>query len=65
MCCVGKDVQYKQVDHQVLVEGDTTQKYFPISGSLLLLIYPEKVVSSLWQDAKSINFEISKEIFSF
>ena len=43
--------------------GDTTQKYFPMNGSLL--IYPVIIVCSLCQDAKSINYEISKKIFSF
>ena len=46
-----EDVQYKQVNHQVLVQG-TNQKYFPMSESLLLLIYQVKMASSLWQTAK-------------
>ena len=28
-----------KVDHQVFVQGSTTQKYFPMNESLLLLIY--------------------------
>ena len=32
-------VQYKRVDYQVLFQGGTTQKYFPMNESLLLLIY--------------------------
>ena len=30
-----------------------------------LLFIQVKTVSSLWQDAKSVNYEISQEIFSF
>ena len=30
-----------------------------------ILIYPVKTVSSLWQAAKSSNYETLKEIFSF
>ena len=41
MCSTSK------VDHQVLVQGNTTQKYFPMNESLLLLIYRVKVISSL------------------
>ena len=33
-----------------------------MNESLLLLIYPVKTVSSLWQAAKSINYEILEEI---
>ena len=47
-----KDVQYKQVNHQVLLSGSTTQKYFPVNEPLLLLIYQVKMASSLWQDAE-------------
>ena len=54
-----EDVQYKQVDSQGLVQGDTTQNYFSMNESLLLLTYSVKTVSSLWQDATSINYEIS------
>ena len=43
-----KDVQYKQVDHQVLVQRGTIQKYFPVDEQLLLLIYQVKMASSLW-----------------
>ena len=42
-----EDVQYKQVNHQVLA-----QKYFPVNESLLLLIYRVKMAGSLWQAAK-------------
>ena len=37
----------KQVDHQILEQGDTIQKYFPMNDSLLLPVYPVKIVSSL------------------
>ena len=47
-----EDVQYKHVNHQVLVQRGTIQKYRPVDGSLLLLIYQVKVASSLWQAAK-------------
>ena len=47
-----KNVQQKQVDHQVLVQGNTTEKYFPMSTSLFLLIYQAKKVNSLRQAAK-------------
>ena len=60
-----KDVLYKWVDHKFSVQEDTTQKYFPMNESLLLLIYPVKTVSCLWQAAESINYEKFKEIFSF
>ena len=52
MCSTSEDVQYKQVDHQALVQEGTTQKYFPINKSLLLLIYQAKMVNSLWLVAK-------------
>ena len=58
-------MQHKLVDHQVSVQEDTTQKYFPMNESLLLLMYLVKTISSIWQAAKSINYEIIKEIFSF
>ena len=32
------DVQYKQVNHQVLVHRGTIQTYFPVNESLLLLM---------------------------
>ena len=44
-------MQYKQVDHQVLVHGDTSKKHFSLSKPLILLIYQVKRVSSLWQAA--------------
>ena len=47
-----EDVQYRQVNHQVLVERGTIQKYFPVDESLLLPIYKVKMASSLWQAAK-------------
>ena len=54
-----KDVQYKWADHQVSVQEDATQKYFPMNkSSLLLLTTPVKTVSSAWQATKSINYEI-------
>ena len=31
--------QNKHVDHQGLVQGGTTQKYFPMNKLLLLLMY--------------------------
>ena len=37
-----EDVQYKQVNHQVLVQRGTIQKYFPVDESLLLLIISSK-----------------------
>ena len=47
-------MQYKQLNHQVLVRGGgggggggTYQKYFPVNESLLLLIYQVKMDSSL------------------
>ena len=42
MCSTSK------VDHQVLVQGSTNQKYFSMDESLLSLIYRVKIVSSLW-----------------
>ena len=53
-----EDVQYKQVNDQILVQRGTTQKYFPVDESLLLLIYQVKMASSLWQ-AEKIKYEIS------
>ena len=47
-----EDVQYKQVNHQVLVQRGTIQIYFLVDESLLLLIYQVKMASSLWQAAK-------------
>ena len=47
-----EDAQYKQVNHQVLVQRGTIQKYFPGDESLLLLIYQVKMASSLWRSAK-------------
>ena len=50
-----EDVQYKQVNHQVLVQKGTIQKYIPVD-ELLLLIYQVKMGGSL---KKSIKYEIS------
>ena len=47
-----EDMQYKQVNHQVLLSGGSAQKYFPVNESLLLQIYQVKMASSLWQAAK-------------
>ena len=47
-----EDVKYKQVNHQVLAQEGTVQKYFPVDESLLLLICQVKMTSSLWQAAK-------------
>ena len=44
---ISEDVQYKQVNHQVLAERCIIQKYFPVDESLLLLIYQVKMSSSL------------------
>ena len=54
-----ENVQYKQVNHQVLVQRGTIQKYFSVNESLLLLIYQVEMPSSLWQAAKSLKYEIS------
>ena len=40
-----KDVQYKQVNHQGLVQEDTSWRYFPMNKSLLSLIYKAKIVN--------------------
>ena len=56
--------QDKHVDNQVLVQGGTTLKYFPMNESLLLLIYQVKT-EDYGRLQKSINYEILKEIFSF
>ena len=48
----GEDVEYRQVNHPVLVLGGTNQKYLPVNEALLLLIYQVKMASSLWQAAK-------------
>ena len=57
----GEDVEYRKVNHQVLVRGGggggggagrTNQKYLPVNEALLLLIYQVKMASSLWQAAK-------------
>ena len=50
-------VWYKPVDYQVLVQGGTTQKYFPMNESLLLLIRQVNMVSSLWQAVKINQLE--------
>ena len=48
----GPHVEYRQVNHQVFVQGGTNQKYFPVNEVLLLLIYQVKMSSSLRQAAK-------------
>ena len=55
-----EDVQYKQVNHQVLVQEATTQKYFPMNELLLLPICEVKMASSLWLATKINLFEISQ-----
>ena len=50
------DVQHKRVDHQVLVQGSTFQKYFPVNESLLLPIHQVKTVKDLWQATKIFSF---------
>ena len=47
-----EDVQYKQVNNQVLIQRGATQKYFPMNESLLLPIYQVKMANSLWKAAK-------------
>ena len=42
-----EDVQYKQVNNKPLVQGSTTQKYFPMNESLFLLMYQVKMAGSL------------------
>ena len=59
MISTSEDAQYKQVNHQVLVQRGTIQEYFPVDESLLLIIYQVKMASGLWQAAKSIKYEIS------
>ena len=44
--CAIKIISTSNVDHQVLIQGNTTQKYFPMNESLFLLIYQVKLVSS-------------------
>ena len=45
-----KDVQYKQIDHQVLVLENTTKNTF--HGIINLTYISSKNVNSLWQAAK-------------
>ena len=47
-----EDVQYRQVNNQVLVKMGTIQKCFPVDESILLLIYQVKMASSLWRAGK-------------
>ena len=54
-----EDVQCKQVNHQVLVQRGTIQKYFPVDESLLLLTYHEKWLVAYGRLQKSIKYEIS------
>ena len=58
MCSTSENVQYKQVNHQILVQGDTAQDYFPMNELLLLLIYQVKMASPYGRLQKSINYEI-------
>ena len=59
MISTSENVQYRQVNHQVLVQMGTIQKCFPVDKSLLLLICQVKMASSLWHAAISIKYEIS------
>ena len=43
-----------KVDHQAMVLGVTSQKYFLVNESFLLITYQVKMVNSLWQDAKTL-----------
>ena len=45
-----EDVQYKQVNHQVLVQRGLFRNTFQW---MLLLIYQVKMASNLWQAAKN------------
>ena len=47
-----EDMQYKKVNHQLLAEKGTIQKYFPVDESLLIIVYQVKMASSIWQAAK-------------
>ena len=42
--------KYKQVNHQVFVQGEGAliRKYLPLNEALLLPIYQVKMASSLW-----------------
>ena len=53
-----EDVQYKQVNHQILVQRDTIQKYFPLD-ELFLLVYQVKWLVAYGRLQKSIKYEIS------
>ena len=44
---ISEDVQYKQINHHILVQGGTTLNYFPMNESLFFLICSVKIVSSL------------------
>ena len=46
-------VSYKQVNHQVLVQRCTIQKYIPVDESLILLIYQIKITSGLWHASRN------------
>ena len=51
-----EDVQYKQVNHQVLVQRDTTiQKYIPVD-EFLLLIYQVKMGGSLKKNQLNMKY---------
>ena len=53
-----EDVRYKQVNHQVLLQGGTTQKHFSVNESLRLLICQVKWLVAYVKLQKSINYEI-------
>ena len=53
-----EDVQYKQVNHQVLVQRGAIQKYFPVD-ELLLLVYQVKWLAAYGRLQKSVKYEIS------
>ena len=66
MCSMSEDVHYNGVSHHILVQGSTTQKYFPMNKLLLFLMYQVKNSFLAYGSLqKSIIYEIVKEIFSF
>ena len=44
----------RQIDRHILLQGGTTQKYFPMNEPLLLLIYLAKTVINLSQAAMKL-----------
>ena len=56
---ISEDVQYKQVNHQVLLQRGTIQKYIPVDEPLLLLIYQVKWLVAYGRLQKSVKYEIS------